>query len=234
MTEQRDIVATFTKQAGDLLFKIWPEKPLLPGEYALIQYSARKQGHLQVWDFGVGPAVAGNEIAASYTATSAPRRSPYRDPCRRSAISLPGPSRRRNGSACRMRHERSGRQSCCAVGIELRPRAHPPGSRNHRREPVVGMECGWLMRCGSHLTKIMYSRLWKDRPAARPRATGGFGPFDLLGRFVGQSLGIESPACKVARKRKQVPASAAGSQRFKTREIDMLSPCTQELTTTRR
>ncbi len=53
MTEQRDVVATFTKQAGDELFKIWPEKPLLPGEYALIQYSA-EQGHLQVWDFGVG------------------------------------------------------------------------------------------------------------------------------------------------------------------------------------
>lgn len=57
MTEQRDIVATFTKQAGDELFKIWPEKPLLPGEYALVQFSA-EQGHLQVWDFGVGPAGA--------------------------------------------------------------------------------------------------------------------------------------------------------------------------------
>jgi hypothetical protein len=58
MTEQRDMVATFTKQAGDQLFKIWPEKPLLSGEYALIEYSA-EQGHLQVWDFGVGePAAA--------------------------------------------------------------------------------------------------------------------------------------------------------------------------------
>lgn len=53
LSEQRDDVATFTKQAGDELFKIWPEKPLLPGEYALIQFSA-EQGHLQVWDFGVG------------------------------------------------------------------------------------------------------------------------------------------------------------------------------------
>ncbi len=54
MTEQRNEVPTFTKQAGDELFKIWPEQPLAPGEYALIQYSA-EQGHLQVWDFGVGP-----------------------------------------------------------------------------------------------------------------------------------------------------------------------------------
>jgi hypothetical protein len=57
MTEQRDVIATFTKQAGDELFKIWPEKSLLPGEYALIQYSA-EQGHLQVWDFGVGEPAA--------------------------------------------------------------------------------------------------------------------------------------------------------------------------------
>lgn len=58
LSEQRDEVATFTKEAGDQLFKIWPEKPLLPGEYALIQFSA-EQGHLQVWDFGVGePAPA--------------------------------------------------------------------------------------------------------------------------------------------------------------------------------
>jgi hypothetical protein len=53
MKEDREQVATFTKQAGDQLFKIWPEKSLLPGEYALIQYSA-EQGHLEVWDFGVG------------------------------------------------------------------------------------------------------------------------------------------------------------------------------------
>ncbi len=57
MTEDREKMATFTKQAGEELFKIWPEKPLLPGEYALIQFSA-EQGHLQVWDFGVGEPAA--------------------------------------------------------------------------------------------------------------------------------------------------------------------------------
>jgi hypothetical protein len=57
LSEERDNVATFTKQSGDELFKIWPEKPLLPGEYALIQFSA-EQGHLQVWDFGVGEPAA--------------------------------------------------------------------------------------------------------------------------------------------------------------------------------
>lgn len=57
MTEQRDVIATFTKQAGEALFKIWPEKSLLPGEYALIQFSS-EQGHLQVWDFGIGEPAA--------------------------------------------------------------------------------------------------------------------------------------------------------------------------------
>src|ERR1700733_13893135 len=37
-------------------------------------------------------------------------------------------------------HEGAGRHGRGAVGIELRPRAHPPGSRNHRGEAVVGME----------------------------------------------------------------------------------------------
>jgi len=36
------------------LFKIWPEKPLEPGEYALLQYTESKVDP-QVWDFSVGP-----------------------------------------------------------------------------------------------------------------------------------------------------------------------------------
>jgi hypothetical protein len=53
--EDRQLVATFKKEVGEQLFKIWPEKPLDPGEYALIQYT---DGTLnpQVWDFGIGPA----------------------------------------------------------------------------------------------------------------------------------------------------------------------------------
>jgi hypothetical protein len=40
---------------GDLLFKIWPEKELDPGEYAVIEHTEGKI-NLQVWDFGVGSA----------------------------------------------------------------------------------------------------------------------------------------------------------------------------------
>jgi len=53
LVEKRDLVPTFTKEVGDLLFKIWPEQPMAPGEYAVIEFGA-EQGTLQVWDFGVG------------------------------------------------------------------------------------------------------------------------------------------------------------------------------------
>jgi hypothetical protein len=53
--EDLKLVATFKKQVSERTYKIWPEQPLEPGEYALVQYS---EGTLnwQVWDFGVGPA----------------------------------------------------------------------------------------------------------------------------------------------------------------------------------
>jgi hypothetical protein len=51
--EDLKIVATFKKQVSERTYKIWPEQPLEPGEYALVQYS---EGALnwQVWDFGIG------------------------------------------------------------------------------------------------------------------------------------------------------------------------------------
>ncbi|HEV2202105.1 MAG TPA: hypothetical protein VGR73_19980 [Bryobacteraceae bacterium] len=50
--EQVQIVPTFKKQEADLLYKIWPEKPLEPGEYALIQYTEGKMNP-KIWDFSV-------------------------------------------------------------------------------------------------------------------------------------------------------------------------------------
>ncbi len=54
VVEDRQAVLTFKKQIADELYKVWPEKPLEPGEYALIQYTESKLNP-QVWDFGVGP-----------------------------------------------------------------------------------------------------------------------------------------------------------------------------------
>jgi hypothetical protein len=55
-TQEPDLVEVFRQQVGDGLFKIWPQKPLDPGEYAVVQYSMDKVD-MQVWDFFVAPGV---------------------------------------------------------------------------------------------------------------------------------------------------------------------------------
>ena len=50
--EKFEKIETFKKQEADLLFRIWPEKPLEPGEYALVQYAEGKLDP-QIWDFTV-------------------------------------------------------------------------------------------------------------------------------------------------------------------------------------
>ena len=53
--KQRD---TFEQQLSDGLFRVWPEKPLTPGEYALIEFSDNDDsGEIQllVWDFAYQP-----------------------------------------------------------------------------------------------------------------------------------------------------------------------------------
>jgi hypothetical protein len=52
--QQPDLVEVFRQQVGDELFKIWPQKPLEPGEYAVVQYAMEKVD-MQVWDFFVAP-----------------------------------------------------------------------------------------------------------------------------------------------------------------------------------
>jgi len=43
-------VEVFRHQVGYGLYKIWPQKPLEPGEYAVIEYTEGK-GNTQIWDF---------------------------------------------------------------------------------------------------------------------------------------------------------------------------------------
>jgi hypothetical protein len=57
-TQEPDLVEVFRQQVADGLFKIWPQKPLDPGEYAVVQYSMEKLD-MQVWDFFIAPG-AGN------------------------------------------------------------------------------------------------------------------------------------------------------------------------------
>jgi len=57
-TQEPDLVEVFRQQVADGLFKIWPQKSLDPGEYAVVQYSVEKLD-MQVWDFFIAPG-AGN------------------------------------------------------------------------------------------------------------------------------------------------------------------------------
>jgi hypothetical protein len=55
IVEEQDDVEVFRKQIGDMLYKIWPMKPLQPGEYAVVEYTTGKN-NVQVWDFSCRPA----------------------------------------------------------------------------------------------------------------------------------------------------------------------------------
>lgn len=50
--EETDIIETFKQQLAEGLYKIWPTKPLEPGEYAVVEYTEGK-GNIQVWDFAI-------------------------------------------------------------------------------------------------------------------------------------------------------------------------------------
>jgi len=52
--QEPDLVEVFRQQVADGLFKIWPQKPLDPGEYAVVEYSDEKVD-MQVWDFFIAP-----------------------------------------------------------------------------------------------------------------------------------------------------------------------------------
>lgn len=47
-----ELVDVFRQQLQDNLYKLWPTKPLSPGEYAVVQY-VEGDGQIQVWDFRV-------------------------------------------------------------------------------------------------------------------------------------------------------------------------------------
>ena len=55
IVEEPVIVPTYHSQAGEGLYKIWPQNPLEPGEYAVVEYTDGKI-NIQVWDFAVAPA----------------------------------------------------------------------------------------------------------------------------------------------------------------------------------
>jgi len=55
--EEMETVEIFRQAVGHGVYKIWPEKPLIAGEYAVVEYTEGKT-NIQVWDFGVRLAAA--------------------------------------------------------------------------------------------------------------------------------------------------------------------------------
>lgn len=47
-------IAVFQRELASGLYKVWPEKPLTPGEYALVEYVGA-DSDLRIWDFGYQP-----------------------------------------------------------------------------------------------------------------------------------------------------------------------------------
>lgn len=47
-------VAVFQKELMSGLYKVWPEKPLAPGEYAVVEYSGQDID-MRIWDFSYQP-----------------------------------------------------------------------------------------------------------------------------------------------------------------------------------
>lgn len=50
--EEPDLVPVYRQQVQDMVYKIWPQKPLAPGEYAVVEYTEGKV-NIQTWDFRV-------------------------------------------------------------------------------------------------------------------------------------------------------------------------------------
>lgn len=53
--EKEQDIPIFRKQVDDGLYQIWPQQPLEPGEYAVIEYTPGER-NVQTWDFACQPA----------------------------------------------------------------------------------------------------------------------------------------------------------------------------------
>lgn len=72
MIEEPEEVEIFRREVGDLLYKIWPQKPLEPGEYAIMEYTPGKVNPL-IYDFRV-PGAAPAAKPAAKTDTKAAKK----------------------------------------------------------------------------------------------------------------------------------------------------------------
>ncbi len=52
VTSERENIEIFRQQVSNELYKVWPQAPLTPGEYAVIQFTEGER-NTQIWDFRV-------------------------------------------------------------------------------------------------------------------------------------------------------------------------------------
>lgn len=69
VASDRETLEIFRQQVGNELYKVWPQEPLTPGEYALIQFAEGERG-IELWDFRVekpeeSPAAKSSEKPAA-------------------------------------------------------------------------------------------------------------------------------------------------------------------------
>lgn len=55
IVETQEDLEDFRREAGPLLYQLWPRKPLEPGQYALVTYSPG-EANVRAWDFAYAPA----------------------------------------------------------------------------------------------------------------------------------------------------------------------------------
>jgi hypothetical protein len=55
--EEQEEVEIFRQEIASELYKIWPKKPLEPGQYAVVEYTAGLR-NIQIWDFSYNPEAA--------------------------------------------------------------------------------------------------------------------------------------------------------------------------------
>ena len=68
MAAEHEEIEIFQQQVGEDLYKIWPQKQLEPGEYAVIEYTEGK-GNTQIWDFRVEKGSEPKDAAPERTPT---------------------------------------------------------------------------------------------------------------------------------------------------------------------
>ena len=66
--EDRKQMDTFEQELASGLYRVWPEKPLTPGEYALVEYSEGGENNdiaLLIWDFAYKPGAVPDQASAA-------------------------------------------------------------------------------------------------------------------------------------------------------------------------